>query len=229
MRVVLLGASGMIGTGTLLECLDDARVESVLVVGRRSCGVTHAKIREVLHNDFADFSSLSAEFASADACFFCLGVTSMGLDEAEFTRLTYDITLAAARTMVAANPQMTFCYVSGDGTDSSECGRVMWARVKGRTENALLGLGFRAAYMFRPALIFPRRGVRSKTAWYQAFYTALGWAYPMWRFFFPRWVTTTVAHGRAFIAVAVHGYHQPILYSRDINGLADRARRARTS
>lgn len=229
MRIALFGASGMVGTGTLLECVDDPQVQSVLVVGRRTCGVVHPKVREILHADFADFSGLSDEFARIDACLFCLGVTSVGLSEAEYTRLTYDLTLAVARAMVVANPAMTFCYVSGDGTDSTERGRVMWARVKGRTENALLRLGFRAAFMFRPALIFPRRGVRSRTAWYQAFYTALGWAYPLWRAAFPRWVTTTAAHGRALLVVARDGYHAPILYSRDINGLAERARPARTS
>lgn len=222
MRVVIFGASGMIGTGTLIECLEDPRVTSVLVVGRTPTGVTHAKLREILHADFLDFTPLAVEFAGCDACFFTLGTTAVGKDEATYSRLTYDLTLAAARAMVAANPAMTFCYVSGDGTDSSERGRVMWARVKGRTENALLALPFTASYMFRPALIFPRKGVRSKTGWYQAFYSVFGPLYPLLRSLFPRYVTTTEHHGRAFVEVAATGFPGRILYSRDINRLAAR-------
>ena len=222
MRVVIFGASGMIGTGTLIECLEDRRVTSVLVVGRTLTGVTHAKLREILHADFFDFTPLAVEFAGCDACFFTLGTTAVGKDEATYSRLTYDLTLAAARAMVAANPAMTFCYVSGDGTDSSERGRVMWARVKGRTENALLALPFTASYMFRPALIFPRKGVRSKTGWYHAFYSVFGPLYPLLRALFPRYVTTTEHHGRAFIEVAATGFPGRILYSRDINRLAAR-------
>ena len=220
MKVILFGASGMIGQGTLIECVADPRVESVLIIGRSTAGVTDPKVRELLRTDFANYSDLSAEFARHDACFFCLGVTAVGLDEATYSRLTFDIALAAARTMAAVNPAMTFCYVSGEGTDSTETGRTMWARVKGRTENALLALPFKAAYMFRPALIFPRKGVRSKTLWYQMFYNTFGLFYGLFQTIFAAWVTTTENQGKALIAVAANGYPKRILFSRDINALA---------
>jgi len=218
MNVVLFGATGMVGAGALLECLADARVRSVLAITRSATGRRHPKLREVLHADFFNYDSLRADFASCDACFFCLGVSSIGKSEAEYTRLTYDLTLAAARAMVAANPRMTFCYVSGVGTDSTERGRTMWARVKGKTENALLTLGFARAFMFRPGYIQPIGGVRSKTGWVQAAYTVLAPLYPVLRTLLRG--TTTSDLGRAFIQVAAKGYSKSILYSRDINALA---------
>jgi len=159
-NVLIFGATGMVGMGALLECLDDSRVQSVLVVGRSSCGVRHAKLTEVLHQDFFNYGPLADRFRDRDACFFCLGVSSAGMDEPKYHRLTYDLTLAAAQAMATANKRMTFCYVSGQGTDSSGRGSSMWARVKGQTENALLRLPFKAAYMFRPGLIQSMRGVR---------------------------------------------------------------------
>jgi uncharacterized protein YbjT (DUF2867 family) len=219
-NVVLFGATGMVGAGALLECFADARVTSVLVVTRVSTGRRHPKLREILHADFFNYDGLAAEFASCDACFFCLGVSSVGMDEAEYTRLTYDLTLAAARTMSAANPRMTFCYVSGVGTDSTGRGRTMWARVKGKTENALLALPFAGAYMFRPGYIQPIGGVRSKTGWVQAAYTVLAPAYPVLRPLLRG--TTTANFGRALIEVAASGYAKRILYSSDINALAER-------
>jgi uncharacterized protein YbjT (DUF2867 family) len=222
MNVMLFGATGMVGKGALLECLDDARVRSVLVIGRSSCGVQHAKLTEVLHQDFFNYGSVAERFKDRDACFFCLGVSSVGMDEPRYRRLTYDLTLTAAQAMAAVNPRLTFCYVSGQGTDSSERGRSMWARVKGATENALLRLPFKAAYMFRPGFIQPLRGVRSKTSWYQAFYTVLGPVAPLLQRLFPGSVTTTVAVGRALIGVAAEGYSRPILETRDINQLASR-------
>jgi uncharacterized protein YbjT (DUF2867 family) len=219
MRVVIFGATGMVGAGALLECLDDPRVDAVLVVGRRPGGVRHPKVTEVLHTDFFDYAPLRQQFAGCDACFFCLGVSSAGMSEDAYRHLTYDLTLAAAQEMVAANPRMVFCYVSGEGTDSTERGRVMWARVKGRTENALLGLSFKAAYMLRPAYIQPLRRVRSRTPLYQAFYTALGFLYPVLRRVAPRFVTTTVNVGRALIRVAIEGAPHKILNSDDINRL----------
>jgi uncharacterized protein YbjT (DUF2867 family) len=167
LKILLFGATGMVGAGALLECLADPRVESVLSISRSPTGRTHPKLREVMRADFFTYDDLRADFAAADACFFCLGVSSVGMSEADYTRLTYDLTLAAARAMVAVNPRLTFCYVSGVGTDSSEEGRTMWARVKGRTENALLALPFTAAFMFRPGFIQPVNGVRSKTRWYR--------------------------------------------------------------
>jgi uncharacterized protein YbjT (DUF2867 family) len=220
MNVCLFGASGMVGAGTLLECLDDPRVTSVLVVGRTPCGITHGKITEVRHHDFTDFSPLANRFRAIDACFFCLGVSSAGMTESAYTAITYDVTIAAARALVAANPSMVFCYVSGTGTDSTERGRAMWARVKGRTENALLAMGFRAAYMFRPGYIQPVRGVKSKTGWVNAVYAVIGPLYPLLRAIAPGAMTTSAAHGKAFIAVAAAGYPSPLLYARDINRLA---------
>jgi uncharacterized protein YbjT (DUF2867 family) len=218
-NVVLFGATGMVGAGALLECLADPRVRSVLAITRSSTGRTHSKLREILHTDFFNYEDLATEFATCDACFFCLGVSSVGKAEAQYTRLTYDLTLAAARAMVSANPRMVFCYVSGVGTDSTERGRTMWARVKGKTENALLALPFAAAYMFRPGYIQPSGGVRSRTSWVQAAYTVLAPLYPVLRPVLGG--TTTANFGRAFIQVAAEGYPKRILYSRDINALAN--------
>lgn len=213
----------MVGAGVLLECLDDPRVTSMLVIGRSSCGVQHPKITEILHQDFFNYGPLAERFKDRDACFFCLGVSSVGMDEPGYRRLTHDLTLAAAQAIAAVNKQLTFCYVSGQGTDSSERGRSMWARVKGQTENALLRLPFKAAYMFRPGFIQPLRGVRSKTGWYQAFYTVFRPFSPLLRLLFPGSVTTTVAVGRALLHAAATGYPQPILETRDINRLASSA------
>ena len=218
MNVVLFGATGMVGAGALLECFADPRVDSVLVITRSPTGRSHPKLREILHSDFFNYGHLAADFASCDACFFCLGVSSVGLSEAEYTRLTYDLTVAAARAMAAANPRMTFCYVSGVGTDSTERGRTMWARVKGKTENALLALPFTGAYMFRPGYIQPIGGVRSKTGWVQTAYTVLAPLYPVLRPLLRG--TTTANFGRALIQVAANGYTKRILYSSDINALA---------
>lgn len=213
----------MVGAGALLECLADPRVQSVLAISRSPSGRTHPKLREVIRADFFAYDDLQADFATTDACFFCLGVSSVGMSEAAYTRLTYDLTLAAARAMVAVNPRLTFCYVSGAGTESSEQGRSMWARVKGRTENALFALPFKAAFMFRPGFIQPVKGVRSKTRWYQAIYTVAAPLSPVLQRLFPQVSTTTARLGRALIHVAAVGYSKPILYSRDINALGARA------
>src|SRR5262245_52138436 len=202
MRVVIFGATGMVGKGVLLECLDDPRVDEILLVSRHALDVHHPKIREVLHEDFFDFSTIESRFAGLDACFFCLGVSSVGMSEDEYRRLTYDLTLAAATAIANVTAGcLTFCYVSGEGTDSTERGRTAWARIKGQTENALMRLPFEAAYMFRPGYIQPLRGIRSKTRWYQAGYDVLGWLYPLLRRALPRYVTTTVNLGRAMIQV----------------------------
>lgn len=221
MKVVLFGATGMIGGGALLECLDDPRVQTVLVVGRRSAGVRHPKVTEVLHADSFDYRRLQSNFVGCDACFFCLGVSAAGMSEEAYRRLTYDLTLAAARVLVAASPALTFCYVSGAGTDSTARGRVMWARVKGMTENALLEMPFRRAFMLRPAFIQPQRGVRSRTPLYRAVYAILGPLYPVLRRIAPRHVTTTVTLGRAMIRLAAEGSSRPILETADINQLGE--------
>ena len=167
MNVLLFGATGMVGQGVLRECLLDPGVVSVQTVGRTATGAHHAKLRELLHNDLWHYQSLEAQLSGFDACFFCLGVASAGMTEENYERVTYGITMAAAEMLTRVNPQMTFIYVSGTGTNSSERGRIMWARVKGKTENALLRLPFKAAYMFRPGIIEPLHGARSRTPLYR--------------------------------------------------------------
>ena len=210
----------MVGAGALLECLADARVRSVVALTRSPLNRTHPKLHEVRRDDFFHYNDCRAEFAACDACFFCLGVSSIGMDEKRYTRLTYDLTLAAATALAAANPRMTFCYVSGVGTDSTERGSRMWARVKGRTENALLALPFKAAFMFRPGYIQPVGAVRSRTGWVQAAYTVIAPFYPILRRVWPNGTTTTANLGRALIAVAVAGYPEKVLYPQDMNRLA---------
>jgi uncharacterized protein YbjT (DUF2867 family) len=219
MKVILFGATGMVGQGALRECLLDARVEKVLAIGRSPSGQQHPKLRELQHGNFLDFSSLGAESTGYDACFFCLGVSSAGMSEEDYRRITYGYTLAAAEVLVRLNPGMTFLYVSGMGTDSSEQGRTMWARVKGKTENALLRLPFRAAHMFRPGFIQPLHGITSKTRLYRVIYTLTGPFLPLLKQFFPIAMTTTEQLGRAMIQVAVKGYDKPLLETRDINAI----------
>ena len=219
MKVVLFGATGMVGAGVLRECLTDNRVREVLAVQRSPSGVTHTKLRELIRSDFFDFQDARDAFRGADACFFCLGVTSVGKTEQEYHRLTFDITLSAARTLADVNPGMTFCYVSGQGTDSTERGRSMWARVKGKTENELLRLPLRA-YMLRPGYIQPMGGIRSRTRLYRVFYQIMAPLYPVIRRLAPNLVTTNESVGRAMIMLAVSGYPSPILEVRDINRLA---------
>ena len=219
MKVILFGATGMVGQGVLRECLVDAGVERVLVVGRSPTGVQHAKLHEVLHDNFTDFSKIESQLRGYDACFFCLGVSSVGMEAERYRHLTYDVTMAAANTLVRLNPGMVFTYVTGRSTDSTEQGPVRWARVKGKTENDLLKLPFKAAYMFRPAGIQPLHGVRSKTAWVQAIYVV---AAPLLSYLArtaPKYMTTSEQLGRAMIKVARDGYPKPVLESADINRL----------
>jgi len=217
MKVILFGATGMVGQGVLRECLLDADVETVLAVGRGPTGVQNAKLREIVHDNFLDFSTILSQLAGYDACFFCLGVSSVGMDEERYRHLTYDITLAAATTLSKLNPGMVFVYVTGQGTDSTEQGRLMWARVKGKTENDLLKLPFKAAYMFRPAGIQPLHGVRSRTAWVQAIYVVASPLLTWLDRVAPKYMTTTEQVGRAMIKVARDGYPKPVLESEDIN------------
>lgn len=219
MKVLLFGATGMVGQGVLRECLADPDVESVLAIVRSPTGVKHPKLEELVHKDQFDLAPIASRFADRDACFYCVGVTSAGLSEAEYTRLTYDITLAAGRTASQANPRMTFVYVSGASTDSTEKGRTMWARVKGRTENALLALPLQA-YMFRPGYIQPLDGIRSKTGLYRTFYAVARPFYPLMRGMAPNSVTTTRDIGRAMLQVAKKGAPQRILETPDLNALA---------
>ncbi len=216
MKILLFGASGMVGQGVLRECLLAPDVESVVVVGRSALGLEDPKLREIIHADFTDFTPVAAQLAGFDACFFCLGVSSSGMSEADYTRVTYDFTLAAARAMVS--PALVFTYVSGAGTD--EHGRSMWARVKSRTENALLAMPFKAAYMFRPAGIQPMHGIKSKTRSYRVAYTIAWPVLPLLRVLLPGAMTTTERMGLAMLAAARTGAPKPILESRDINQLA---------
>ena len=219
MKVILFGASGMVGQGVLRECLLDPEVTTVLSIVRSSTGRQHAKLREIVHKDFLDFSSIESELSGLDACFFCLGVSSAGMSEENYRRVTYDIALAAAQTLVKLNSNMTFIFISGAGTDSSERGRAMWARVKGQTENALLRLPFKAAYMFRPGVIVPLHGIKSRTMLYRVPYAVLGPILPLLQRLFPQYVTTTEKLGRAMLTVAKHGAPKAILENSDINEL----------
>jgi uncharacterized protein YbjT (DUF2867 family) len=217
MKVILFGATGMVGQGVLRECLLDPGIENVLAVGRSPTGQRHPKLREIQHDNFLDYSAIESQLAGYDACFFCLGVSSIGISEERYRHLTHDITLAAATTLARLSPPMVFIYVTGQGTDSSERGRLMWARVKGKTENDLLKLPFKAAYMFRPAAIQPLHGIRSKTAWVQAVYVAGAPLLSLLNRVAPKYMTTTEQIGRAMIKVASDGYPRPVLESEDIN------------
>lgn len=217
MNVILFGATGMVGQVVLRECLLDPDVQIVLSVGRSATGQQHHKLRERVHQNFLDFSAIENELSGFGACFFCLGVSSVGMAEELYRRVTYDYTLAAAQALARLNPGMTFIYVSGMGTDTSERGRAMWARVKGQTENALLQLPFKAAYMFRPAVIVPLHGVRSKTGLYRVFYAVLAPLLPLLKKSLPKYVTTTEQVGRAMIKIAKQGPPKPVLENADIN------------
>ena len=210
----------MVGGGTLRECLLDPSVEEVLSVGRRSLGLSAPKLRELIVPDVADLSGVEDRLAPYDACFFCLGVSSAGMGEAEYRRLTHDLTLSVARTLSRLNPGMTFVYVSGAGTDSTQQGRSMWARVKGETENDLLRLPFKAAYLFRPGIIRAKHGIRSRTRIYRVLYVVLSPFVLLAGAIAPNSVTTTESVGRAMIHVVQRGAPGPVLHNREINQLA---------
>ncbi len=216
MKVILFGATGMVGQGVLRECLLDPGVEHVLSVGRSATGQQHPKLKELVQADLMDLSRVEDTLTGYDACFFCLGVSAAGMSEQDYRRITYDLTLAAARTLSSRNPGMTFIYVSGMGTDSTEKGRAMWARVKGETENALLRLPFKAAYMFRPGFILPLHGVRSRTRLYRATYAVMRPLGPMLRALFPRHVMTTEQLGRAMLEAVRRGAPKHVLEAPDL-------------
>jgi uncharacterized protein YbjT (DUF2867 family) len=219
MNVVLFGATGMVGQGVLRECVLDPDVHQILSIVRTASNQSDPKLRELVHTNFFDYSTIEPQLKGFDACFFSLGVSSAGMDEARYKHLTYDITLAAATTLARLNPDMTFLYVSGAGTDSTERGRTMWTRVKGKTENDLLKLPFLAAYMFRPGMIQPMHGIRSKTKLYQIFYTLLNPILPLLKSAFPQYITTTEQLGRAMLRVAKQGFPKSILETQDIDTL----------
>ena len=216
MDVLILGATGMVGQGVMRECLLDDGVARVVTLGRHATGNAHPKVREIVHADLFHLQSIEQELTGLDACFYCLGATAAGKSEAEYARINYDMTLAVAETLARVDPDMTFVYVSGMGTDSTERGRTMWARVKGRTENALLRLPFRAAYMLRPGIILPMHGIKSKTTLYRVGYTLMTPLYPVLRALFPRAITSTEHLGRVMLRLARSGYSKPVLEPADI-------------
>ncbi|HEX4825075.1 MAG TPA: NAD-dependent epimerase/dehydratase family protein [Candidatus Polarisedimenticolaceae bacterium] len=221
MNVLLFGATGMIGRAALLESLRDGRVRSVLAVGRRPTGVTDSKLRDVVVEDLFDLSAVKDELPACDACFYCLGAASYGMTEAEYSRLTYDLTLSVASSIAAVNTRIAFCFISGDGADPSERGRTMWARVKGKTENALLRMPFRA-FIFRPGYIQPLDGIRTRVTHYRILYAALRPFYGLLRRLSPRHVTDTRRVGRALVAVGLAGHEKRILGCEEINALGER-------
>jgi uncharacterized protein YbjT (DUF2867 family) len=217
-KVILFGASGMVGQGVLQECLRSGEVEGVLSIGRRASRQQHPKLREIVHQDFSDLFEIEGELSGYDACFFCLGVSSLGMKEPDYRWVTYEFALAAAQTLARLNPGMTFIYVSGAGTDSTGRGSTMWARVKGQTENAIFELPFKA-YAFRPAYIQPLGGIVPKTLWLRVVYAVVAPLYPVWKALFPNYVTTGAQVGRAMIHVAREGAPNRVLENRDINAI----------
>jgi len=211
-NAIILGATGMVGEGVLHECLKHPDIESVLVINRRSCGVNHGKLKEIIHKDFLDLSPIENELAGYNASYFCMGVSSIGKKEEEYTRLTYDLTMHVANTLVKLNPEMTFCYISGAGTDSTEKGRSMWARVKGKTENDLLKLPFKASYMFRPGYIQPTKGLKNT----YKFYKVVAPFYPLIKFLFSNSVCTLEEIGLSMINITLYGSDKQILECKDI-------------
>jgi len=221
MRVVLFGATGMIGQGVLRECLRDPRVWRVLAIGRARSAVSHEKLEQLAHSDLLDYTPIADRLVGADACFFCLGITSAGLREAEYRRITVDFAVAAAEALLKASPRIRMCFVSGTGADSTERSRTMWARVKGRAENALLALPFDEVTIFRPGIVQPLHGITSRTPWTRATYAVLGPLIPLVERFAPGSVTTTERIGRAMIHIADHGSKKRVLENADINAAAE--------
>jgi uncharacterized protein YbjT (DUF2867 family) len=217
-RIILTGATGMVGEGVLNECLRHDNVEEILVVNRKTCGITHPKLKEIIHADFFDLSAIENLLAGYDACLFCLGVSSVGMKEPEFFRLTYTLTMHVAQTLASKNPGMTFCYISGAGTDSSEKGRLMWARVKGKTENDLQKLPFKKVYNFRPGILQPTKGLKNTLSYYKY----LGWLLPIIRTIAPKYICTLRELGIAMINSVLDGYEKNILEVKDVLVLAKR-------
>ena len=219
MNVLIFGATGMVGQGVLAECLKAPDVEKVVTIGRTATGIDNPKLHEIVSRDLFSYAELEDQLKGFDACFFCLGVSSTGMKEADYQRVTYNLTLAAAQTLSRLNPEMAFIYVSGAGTDSTEMDRVMWARIKGKTENALLRLPFHA-YLFRPGLIQPMNGIKSKTRLYRVMYTLMNPLLTPLRWALPNFVLSTRDVGRAMLAVARFGYGSRFLETRDIRAAA---------
>lgn len=219
MKVIITGTTGMVGKGVLIECLADNRITEVVVINRHSINMNHPKLKEILHQDFYDISSIQNQLKGYDACFFCLGVSAYKMSEEQYTKLTYELTLNFAKKLLEVNSNMTFCYVSGQGTDSTETTKTMWARVKGKTENDLLKLGFTHTFMFRPGGIRPGKGIKSRTPLYNTFLPLVKILYPVFKVLAPNSITTSEAIGQAMIHVAEKGSNLKHLSSKEINQL----------
>jgi len=215
-KAIITGTTGMVGEGVLHECLNHSEVESVLVINRRTCGVQHPKLKEIIHSDFSDFSRIENELSGYNAAFLCMGVSSVGMKEEKFRHLTYDLTMALAKPLAKLNPDLTFTYVSGVGTDSTEKGKIMWARVKGKTENDIINLPVKAGFAFRPGVITPTKGLKNTYTAYKVMKPLL----PVFRFLFPKYVCSLRELGLAMINVALTGYDKNVLEVKDIVKLA---------
>lgn len=217
-KLVITGVTGMVGEGVLHECLLSDEVSEVLVINRKPCGINNPKLKEVIHKDFYNLSPVKEQLKGYDGCLFCLGTTSIGKSEAEFAKITYTLTMHFAQTLAEQNSDMTFCYISGAGTDTSEKGKTMWARVKGKTENDLSKLPFKAVYLFRPGMLRPTKGMKNTLSYYKY----VTWMYPLLRAVFPRFVSTLAELGQAMLKAVTQGYEKNILEVKDIVALAKR-------
>lgn len=215
-RAIITGVTGMVGEGVLHECLQHPDVEQILIVGRKSYGIAHPKVKEIVHKDFFDLSAIESQLSGYNACFFCLGVSAVGMNEADYYKMTYTLTLNFATTVNKLNPDMTFCYISGAGTDSTEKGRQMWARVKGKTENDLTKLPFKRVYNFRPGGLLPTKGLKNTLVYYKY----LGWLVSALRVIAPNHVSTLKELGLAMINVVIKGHEKQIIEVKDIVTLA---------
>lgn len=220
MKVIITGVTGMVGEGVLDVCLQRQDVEEILVINRKPCGVQHTKLKEIIHADFYDLSAIESSLEGYDACLFCLGVTSVGMDEPAYYRLTCTLTMHVAQTLVKLNANMSFCYISGAGTDSSENGRLMWARVKGKTENDLMKLPFKQVYNFRPAILRPTKGLKNILPYYAYF----AWLLPVINLIAPNYICTLKELGSALLNAVALGYTSKILEVKDIKVLAKNGR-----
>lgn len=216
LNVIVTGATGIVGEGVLFECMENPMVESILIVTRKPSGVSHPKVKEIIHQDFSNAEPIKEQLKGYNACFFCLGVSSIGMKEDEYYKLTYTLTLGFAKTLSGVSPEVAFCYVSGAGTDSTEKGRSMWARVKGKTENDLAKLPFRATYNFRPGMMKPTKGQKRVLSAYKY----VGWLYPVIKIFFPKAACTIKEVGQAMIHVSLKGYSKKNMEVSDIMAAA---------
>ena len=215
-KAIVTGATGMVGEGVLHECLNNMHVEEVLLLGRKPYGIKHPKLKEIIVADFYNLSGIEGQLSGYNACFFCLGTSSVGMSEVDYYKVTYTLTMSVAKILSTLNPDMTFCFVSGGSTDSTEKGNIMWARVKGKTENDLMKLPFKKAYNFRPGYMHPKPGMRNTNKYYKY----ITWAYPLLRAVFPKHVSTLKELGLAMINSVTKGYEKQILEVKDIVALA---------